>query len=369
MGERFDVAIIGAGWSGIGLAHEAARNGFRVAVYDSAPNAGTLTSCNSLRIVHGGFRYLQTGALARTQRSAEALRLALHQYPEFVTPLSSLLPLSRWGLKSPIPVRVALAVYHRLAKVPVQRRGCILGQAEFDAAVPLLCGMARYGALQWWDGLVVDPRGWFERLVQEATELGAEFNFRSPVRSVAVTPTHAVVSLAGAASVEAKVVFNAAGPLIRSVDLLGVERPERRWCRGFNLIVRPKLASNYAVAGSGNGRMLFAVPRGDGTAIGTWYLPCHDGADRAEISPSEVAQAVRELYAAYPGFIVEMNDVAAVESGVLPLGGYARLGEPIPQGQESTFVAGRYVEILSTKFTTFMVQAQSLLQSCAHWLQ
>lgn len=368
MGESIDIAVIGAGFSGVGLALEASRNGFSVMVFESEAGVGSKTSQNSLRIVHGGFRYLQNGALGRVRRSAQALSAILRDYPQFVSPLRSLLPLSAWGLKSHIPVRSALMAYHSLAGTPLERRGRILSATEFEAEIPLLRGHAPHGALQWWDGRVLNPVGLLEYVAEEARQLGAVFAFRSTVQAVAVERGHALVHLRGAASVKARVVYNAAGPFVQGIETPGILRQTPRWCRGFNLVVGRQLHPVSGVAGVGKGRLLFAVPRDAGTALGTWYLPLGDGAQGAEIREEEIVAALQEVHAAYPGFEPRIDDVLQVETGVLPLGHVSSLGEPIPLGQETSYRAGRYVELLSTKFTTFLPQAKQLLRASSQQL-
>ncbi|NDC37621.1 MAG: FAD-dependent oxidoreductase [Proteobacteria bacterium] len=368
MRESVDVVVIGAGFSGLGLAYEAASNGFSVVVFESAPAVGTSTSDNSLRIVHGGFRYLQSGAVGRMLRSARALSYSLRSYPEYVTPLSSLLPLSAFGTRSIIPVSAALMAYHTLAQIPCERRGRIISSAEFDAGVPELRGQAPFRALQWWDGQLVDPRGLLEKIRQDAEALGVEFSCGNPVRAVTPSHSHVIVESAGSAPVRARLVFNAAGPQIEAVELRGYTRPQRRWCSGFNLVFRTQLTPKHGVAGAGRGRLLFAVPRGAGTAVGTWYrrLAAEHQADLSEV---ELKAALGEVHEAYPGFTPEMSDIIRIETGVLPMGGMARSGEPVPRGPEGSFRVGRYVELLSTKFTTFAIQAAGLLRSNAALLR
>ena len=53
----FDLLIVGAGIHGAILASKAARSGYRVALIDK-DDFGASTSANSLKIIHGGIRYL-----------------------------------------------------------------------------------------------------------------------------------------------------------------------------------------------------------------------------------------------------------------------------------------------------------------------
>ncbi|MBN8551177.1 MAG: FAD-dependent oxidoreductase, partial [Deltaproteobacteria bacterium] len=101
-----DIAVIGGGISGLGVALEAALNGFEVALFEKGPLASA-TSANSLRIMHGGIRYLQQMNLPRVMESVRAQAELLADFPDIVRPLPCVMPLTSGGLKSAVPMKVA----------------------------------------------------------------------------------------------------------------------------------------------------------------------------------------------------------------------------------------------------------------------
>ena len=60
--ERFDVVIVGGGIHGIAVAREAAKQGYKTALIEMN-DFGHSTSFNSMKVIHGGLRYLQHGNL------------------------------------------------------------------------------------------------------------------------------------------------------------------------------------------------------------------------------------------------------------------------------------------------------------------
>ncbi|MFD5313654.1 FAD-dependent oxidoreductase, partial [Streptomyces ardesiacus] len=58
----YDLLVIGGGILGISTAWHAAQSGLRVAVVDAGDFAGATSSASS-KLLHGGLRYLQTGAV------------------------------------------------------------------------------------------------------------------------------------------------------------------------------------------------------------------------------------------------------------------------------------------------------------------
>src|SRR5882672_4856624 len=90
--ETFDVAIVGGGIIGCGVARDAALRGLRVALFERH-DFGSGTTAASTRIVHGGLRYLEMldfGLVRLDLRERETL---LRIAPHLVKPIEFLVPL------------------------------------------------------------------------------------------------------------------------------------------------------------------------------------------------------------------------------------------------------------------------------------
>ena len=112
--ESFDLAIIGGGITGAGVAREAALAGLRVALLERDDFASG-TSSRSSRLVHGGVRYLEHGHLALVFESSRERRLLLTLAPHLVRPLAFTWPVYR-GARVPLwKVRAGLTLYDALA--------------------------------------------------------------------------------------------------------------------------------------------------------------------------------------------------------------------------------------------------------------
>ncbi|GAB4332608.1 MAG: hypothetical protein Kow0089_00580 [Desulfobulbaceae bacterium] len=92
-----DVLVVGAGIHGAAIAFHAARAGYRVALVDKG-DFSSATSANSLKILHGGFRYLQHGNLKRMRHSIVSRREMMQLAPWLVRPLPCLMPLYGGGI-------------------------------------------------------------------------------------------------------------------------------------------------------------------------------------------------------------------------------------------------------------------------------
>jgi glycerol-3-phosphate dehydrogenase len=106
---RYDLAVVGGGVHGACLALEATRRGLRVVLLEAA-DFGSGASGNSLRILHGGLRYLQSADLIRFRESVAERRWFARTFPDLVEPLPCLMPLYADGLKRRSVMRIALAM-------------------------------------------------------------------------------------------------------------------------------------------------------------------------------------------------------------------------------------------------------------------
>ena len=91
VGRTFDVVVVGGGVSGAAIAWDAAQRGLSVALVERGDFGGA-TSANSLKVVHGGIRYLQHLDVARVRESSRERSAWLRIAPHLVRPLPLLVP-------------------------------------------------------------------------------------------------------------------------------------------------------------------------------------------------------------------------------------------------------------------------------------
>ena len=198
--QGYDLIVVGGGVYGVMLTLEAARRGLRPLLLER-DDFGGATSWNSLRIVHGGLRYLQTLDLPRFFESVTERRWFLRTFPDLVTPLGCLMPLygvdgtsgggqsvigvdretGRSGergrrasglLRSGPVFRLAFAANDLLSwrrNVGVDRRAWlqrarVVGADEATGLAPELEGSEIVGGALWHDAVMVDS----QRLLLEA---------------------------------------------------------------------------------------------------------------------------------------------------------------------------------------------------------
>src|SRR6266508_4849390 len=113
VGSEFDVAIIGGGICGAAAAWDAAQRGLSVALLER-DDFGQATSANSLKVVHGGIRYLQHLDLARVRESSRERSALLRIAPHLVHPMPVLVPTFGHGLRGAEALGAAFALLNGL---------------------------------------------------------------------------------------------------------------------------------------------------------------------------------------------------------------------------------------------------------------
>src|ERR1041384_7905148 len=106
---EFDLAIIGGGINGTGLARDAAGRGLRVLLVEMNDLASGTSSASS-KLVHGGLRYLEHGAFRLVREALNEREVLLRMAPHLVRPMRFMLPPVP-GLRSALLLRFGLFLY------------------------------------------------------------------------------------------------------------------------------------------------------------------------------------------------------------------------------------------------------------------
>jgi len=362
--EQFDVLVIGAGIAGASAACVAARSGIRVALIDGS-DFGAAVSANSLKVIHGGLRYLQHLDLARMRESIRARSLLLHLAPALVKPRGFVMPLHGMGLKSKWVMSAALGLNDviscdRNKRLPKDRRipgGNVISRATICEHFPFLSSAPYHGGALWHDAVAEDT----ERLTL-AFALDAECHhavIANHVQAVSLNRSGGRIVGAGirdvlsgeTGTIRARHVVWAGGDSLFTVDptLSAVRESPRHWVRAVNLVLNVPWSSQWGLAAEGHTehyeegaviqrgrRNLFFVPWREGVMVGTWYTPHSGEAGDTTISATELDSYVAEVQSVLPGFHVRRDQVSMVHSGILPA---SSVGSDHP-GKKNLFLSG-----------------------------
>ncbi len=341
----FDLLIVGAGIHGACAAWDAALRGLSVAVVDQQ-DFGAATSANSLRIVHGGLRYLARGDLVRMRESIRERSTLLRIAPGLVQPLKVLVPTYGTATRGRTAHAAALALNDLLSlgrnRGLAQSRsiphGQLVSRDECLYLFPWFVAEGLTGGALWHDAQLRHPERLTLTFLLAAANIGAvPVNY---LRVDALESANGVVQgargtdcLTGAeVRIRARAVLVAAGPwtnrLVATISGTN-QRSEPRQALAVNLIVKRRLAdvavgvrarsNRWEDPICGGGRFLFSAPQDGVTLLGTWYTA--DAGNPTAARERGVRELLREFNDACPGLDLSEAEVMRYQWGWLPLKG------------------------------------------------
>jgi glycerol-3-phosphate dehydrogenase len=320
----YDLAIIGGGVNGCGVARDASGRGLSVYLCEQGDLASGASSA-ATKLIHGGLRYLEYGEF-RLVREALSERETLWRIaPHLVQPLRFVLP-HHQGLRPAWLLRLGLLLYDHLGRRKLLPPTATLDLARDPAGAPLKRGAFTVG-FEYSDCWVDDAR----LVVLNALDArlsGARFNTRTKALAAERSDGRWRLTVAGerdgtARTILAKALVNAAGPWVQ--DVLGrfKARPSRdrlRLVQGSHIVTRKLFDHDRAyIFQNADKRVLFAIPyEGDFTLIGATELDYAGDPSKAAASEAEIDYlcAAASEYFAEP---VTRAEVVWTFSGVRPL--------------------------------------------------
>lgn len=305
--EIFDVAVVGGGIVGCGVARDAALRGLRVVLFEKH-DFGSGTTSTSTRIVHGGLRYLETADFRLVRLDLRERETLLRIAPHLVRPLEFVIPfdgLSRWQQAR---VRVGLTLYDALA---------------FGSSLPR--HRSRRTEAAYFDARADSPeRLCIENVVDAALRGARPLNYVEVLGAIrqgqAVTGVRVRDRLSGEeAEVRARVTVNAGGPWFdRVARALGDQAPARiRTTKGVHVVCAAPSDRAMVVFSPVDGRLLFAIPRLGLTWFGTTDTDFSGDPAEAAATREDVEYVLESVRGHFPGLRVE--DVLFTTAGVRAL--------------------------------------------------
>jgi glycerol-3-phosphate dehydrogenase len=367
-----DVLVIGGGITGVGVARDAAMRGLRTVLLEQN-DFGSGTSSRSSRLVHGGLRYLETGDLHLVLEANRERRVLLRIAPHLVWPLRFVFPLHR-GDRIPLwRLAAGMFLYDLLALFRNVRTHRMLGKRALLEAEPMLRERGLIGGARFYDAQCDDAR------LVLATARSAIHHGALAANYVAVLALERTAGRVVGAQVEdrltgeratirASVVVNATGPWadrVRRLEDAGAA-PLLQPTKGIHVVVdRSRLDHRDAIIFTSpiDGRILFILPWGDLSYIGTTDTDTTDLPDRMSISDEDKVYLLRSANARFPNARLGLDDVRATWAGLRPLLSDRQGRDESSRTREHAIVqgSGGMLTIVGGKLTTYRVMAKQVV--------
>jgi glycerol-3-phosphate dehydrogenase len=376
---KWDVAIVGGGATGLGVALDAAARGYSVLLVDSHDFAKG-TSSRATKLVHGGVRYLAQGNIALVREALHERTTLLANAPHIAQPLAFVVP--AYSYADLALYAAGLKAYDMLAgKAGLGATEVMMRAAEVMHLLPTARSQGLKGGIKYWDGQFDDARLAIA-LARTAASRGALL-----VNYCAATRLHHEGGKVSGFQcrdqetgeefgVEAGCVINATGVWVdelRQQDGQAIHRPVKAMVapsQGVHVVVdRDFLPGRHAlmVPKTADGRVLFGVPWLGKVILGTTDTPREDLA----LEPKPFAHELEFILSEAGKYLSRpprREDIRSMWVGLRPL--------VKPQGddgddtkaisREHTVLVSRsgLVTVTGGKWTTYRAMAEDVLAKC-----
>ncbi|NOX91025.1 MAG: FAD-dependent oxidoreductase [Gammaproteobacteria bacterium] len=352
--ERYDLIVIGGGIYGATLAWEAASRGLLVALLEKH-DFGSATSANSLKVIHGGIRYLQSLNFSRIRESIRERRALLRIAPHLVSPLECIMPTYRELGKSKLALWSGIKLYDILAcdrnqGLDVAKHippGSLLSLDELQSILPDQQDKNITGGARWYDAQVFNSERLVLAFLMSAREQGAHICNYVEVKKLLVEGDRVNGVMAEdvfsqqSINIAGDVVVDCSGPWVLAdpkIQRSATENRSRR-TRAVNLVVKRDIVScavgvkTRITEGPGNvNRLLFVAPWRDGCIIGTWYFSDTGEPEDRELTEEELTSCIAQVNSAFPALHLCREEITRIHLGRLPVEPDSPdTGEPEPQ--------------------------------------
>lgn len=370
MKETYDIAIIGGGIHGVGVAQAAAASGLTVCVLEKSDGLAHGTSSRSSKLIHGGLRYLETGQLTLVYECLRERRYLIKNAPTLVKLQPFFIPIYNDSSRSPLMIRLGLTLYALLGKLTADTHFRKLNKNEWD----ILPGLKHEGLraiFQFYDGQT-DDAALTRVVMQSAKDLGAKLHLKAEVQNIEIDSNGCSMEYLKKGEkyrCRARVIVNAAGPWAHKVAACITPQqpiPEIELVAGTHIVL-PKLpipGMIYAESPVDN-RPIFIMPWKEHTLVGTTECRYHGNPDDIKPSPEEIDYLLKSVAHYFPAQTQLREQLKASFAGcrVLP----ASEGNANRKPRETLLIMDapkrpRVLSIYGGKLTAYRATAERVME-------
>ncbi len=384
LGDDVDVLVIGGGITGTGIARDAARRGLTTALVEQNDFAYG-TSSRSSKLVHGGLRYLEHYEFSLVFEAVSERRILLDIAPHLVNPLGFLFPIYDTSRRPLWFINAGMWVYEGLSLFRSPRRHRTLKPADIAKEEPSVNRDGMTGAPLYYDCSTDDARLTLENGI-DAAQQGATVatwtrckSFLKDENARIVGAVVENVKTGELKEVRADVVINATGPWTERT--VAMSKPLNssllRPTKGVHIVVdADKLPVNNAVVclHPDDGRVLFAIPWGEQTYIGTTDTDYQGDPADVAATREDIDYLIDAAGHYFPGHPLTADDVIATWAGLRPLMSPASEDGEIDESsvsREHQIVVGQdtLITIAGGKLTTYRRMAAEVVDKAVQVLR
>lgn len=334
----YDVAIVGGGIAGAGIARDAALRGLKTILFEKSM-FGCGTSSKSSKLIHGGIRYLETawvelkkGRLTAAWKnfrfvftSLKESRILSEIAPELVRPIPLLIPVFKNSGRNRWSVYAGCWLYFLLSSLSGKTKApkILWSKEQVLKILPPIRPAGLKGGVIIWDHCTDDAE-LVKQTIFSAARAGAEAFENAKVTGYSFNGEKKIYEIRveqnGRAQVHrARKLINAGGPWVDRIRALGRERTEDLILpvAGSHVSFK-KFTPHSVILEAEDHRPFFVINLGEYSRVGTTERR-HDDPDAVEPTEAEVDYLLRSLQKYFPGLNLDQSQIVEKDAGIRPL--------------------------------------------------
>lgn len=329
----YDLLVCGGGIFGVCVAYEAAKRGLKVCLAEKQ-DFGAATSANSLKMIHGGLRYLQSFDVKYAFISARARRDWLRFAPELVQPMRCFMPTTKKLHKNRLLVGGGIVFYNLLtawrnrgmSNVSAIPNGGLCSLDALQGCTEDIISEGMTGGAYWYDAQATSTERLLISLLMQAKEAGADIRNYCEVVAVRkdsprgdfVCQLNDVNKGSDRAQIRASYFADCSARAQFSRSCFGFS-DSVSYVQAVNVVVAKALVKNAIGLNmkdaAGKSRLMFMAPWSeDYCLIGTWYFDT----DITTVSAEILQDIVDQVNSAFDTPKIALADIVHVHVGHLP---------------------------------------------------
>lgn len=322
----WDIAVVGGGATGVGIAVDAASRGYDVVLLEQS-DFGKGTSSRSTKLVHGGVRYLQQGNISLVMEALKERGILLQNAPHLVHDLQFIVPNYQWW-EAPF-YGIGLKVYDLLAGKYGFGASQLLSREETLERIPTLEQDGLRGGVNYHDGQFDDSRLLINLAQTAAGQGGCLLNYAraTGLRKDAEGFINGVEfrdeETGEAHSIASRCTINAAGPFCD--ELRRLDEPDAAPMispsQGVHIVLPREFLprdSAIMVPHTRDGRVMFAIPWNGHVVVGTTDTPIAETCLEPQPFDHEI-DFILETASGYLARRPSRSDILSAFAGIRPL--------------------------------------------------
>ncbi len=370
-GAAFDLLVVGGGISGAAVARDSAMRGLATALVEQQDFASG-TSSRSSRLLHGGIRYLAQGRIGLVREASREKIILGRIAPHLAQPLAFVFPTFKGGHWPLWKLRAGVKIYDWLCGSGNFGRSSALDSAAVRVHLPGLRTEGLTGAVRYFDGFTNDSRLTIDTL-RSAARHGAHIRNYTCLENAEPSAGGWRCQLKDRLSGEkmelhARCVINASGPWARGFKFSSVAL---RLTKGVHLVVeRSRLPISDAVVMTEGARILFAIPWGERTILGTTDTDYSGPLESPNVEAADTRYILDVTNASFPGARLEEQDIRSAWAGLRPLVAAARGGpSDISRSHVIRMPHPGWFDLAGGKLTTARLMGEQTVDAAAKYLK